>query len=118
MKKESGSVGEILASGLCMLAMTTVMLFYMGDVDMVNRKAAVSQIARKYILRMETVGELTDADAAPLTQELESLGVSELDLDGTTMEEVNYGDPVILVIRGKLEGKYAFEERKISSAKH
>ena len=107
-----------MASGLCMLAMTVVMLFYMGDVSLVNRKAAVSQIARKYILRMETTGELTEADRTALSQELESLGVTELDLSGTTMDRVDYGDTIVLVIRGKLEGEHAFEEKKISSAKH
>ena len=118
MKKESGNIGDIMASGLCMLAMTVVMLSYMGNVDMVNRKATVSQIARKYILRMETMGELTEADRTALTQELESAGVTELRLEGTTMDKVSYGDTIVLMIRGKLEGEYEFEEKKVSSAKH
>ena len=118
MKKEKGNVGDIMASGLCMLAMTVVMLAYMGNVSMVNRKAAVSQIARKYILRMETTGELTAADFTALSQELESVGVTELDLSGTTVDKVAYGDTIVLVIRGKLEGEHEFEEKKISSAKH
>lgn len=107
-----------MAAGLCMLAMTVVMLSYMGNVDLVNRKAAVSQIARKYILRMETVGELTEADRVALTLELEAAGVTELSLAGTTMEQVAYGDTIELVIHGKLGEQYEFEEKKVSSAKH
>lgn len=75
---------DILSSGICILAMTVVMLGYMESVSLVNQKAAVGQLARKYILRMETVGYLTERDYTLLCQELETIGVSETDLTGTT----------------------------------
>ncbi len=108
----------MLAAGLCMLAMTAVMLSYINSVSLVFQKAEVSQIARKYILRMETTGELTDADRYALTAELEQAGVTRLKLDGTTVGRVKYGGTIVLLIRGELGGKYEFEEKKVSTAKH
>lgn len=118
MKRERGSVADIMAAGLCMLAMTVVMLAYMGNAGLVNTKASVNQIARKYILRMEATGQLTEADRIALVQELESVGVTELELAGTTMEPVGYGETIVLQIRGRLEDKYEIREKRVSTAKH
>lgn len=118
MKREQGSVADIMAAGLCMLAMTVVMLAYMGNAELINTKAAVNQIARKYILRMETTGRLTDADRITLAQELESVGVIELELAGTTVDWVGYGEPIVLMIQGRLEDGYEIREKRVSTAKH
>ncbi len=118
MTREEGSIGDLLAAGLCMLAMTVLLLSYMGNVQMIYQKTAISQIARKYILRMETIGSLTEADRVLLMQELETVGVTEPKLDGSSLESVGYGNPVILLIRGKLEGEYDFEEKRVSTAKY
>lgn len=118
MRRERGSVGDILVTGFYLLAITIVMLAYMGNVRLVYRKAEINQVARKYILRMETAGELTDADYVSITRELETLGVTELSLVGTTLDRVPYGDPIVLMIRGKLEGEYEFEEKRVSTAKN
>ena len=118
MKWEQGSVADIMAAGLCMLAMTVVMLAYMGNAGLINTKASVNQTARKYILRMETTGRLAEADRIALVQELESLGVTELELEGTTMEPVGYGETIVLQIRGRLEGGYEIQEKRVSTAKH
>ena len=101
-----------------MLAMTVVMLSYMGNTRLVYQKARISQTARKYILRMETEGELTEADRIYMIRELEGLGVTELNLSGTTMGRVQYGEPIVLMFTGKLEGTYEFEEKRVSTAKH
>ena len=118
MKKEKGTVADLMAAGLCMLAMTMVILSYMGNARLIGQKEQVSQIARKYILRMETQGVLTDADRISLIMELELAGVTDLRLDGTTMAPVGYGEQVVLMIQGKLEDEYEFEEKKVSTAKH
>ena len=118
MKKENGTVADLMAAGLCMLAMMAVILSYMGNVRMIDQREQVSQIARKYILKMETQGVLTDADRTALTAELELAGVTDLRLDGTTLAPVTYGEPVVLIIRGKLGDGYEFEEKKVSTAKH
>lgn len=118
MKKENGSVGELIAAGICILAMTVVMLAYLDNMGLIVRKTEISQIARKYILRMETVGMLTEEDRAALCEELTAAGVTELELEGTTLWRAEYGDPIALRIQGKLQGKYDFTENRMSTAKH
>ncbi len=107
----------MLAACLCMLAMTALMLAYMGNVEIVFQKAAVGQLARKYILRMETEGELTAADRTSLLQELEELGATEVTLTGTS-GRVMYGEPIELKIEGKLKDEYEFSEKRVSTAKN
>lgn len=107
-----------MAAGLCMLAMTVVMLAYMESSRMIQQKTAVGQIARKYILRMETVGTLTDADRTALCGELEAAGITQIILDGSTTWQVDYGEPVVLQIRGTLGSGHEFTEKRVSTAKH
>lgn len=118
MRQEKGSIGDLMSAGICMLAMTVLMLSYMDNVWLIHQKTAVSQIARQYILRMETVGYLTEEDRIRLGRELDGAGVTELELEGTTLSPVAYGDIITLEIRGKLEGEYDFAEKRISTAKH
>lgn len=118
-----------------MIAMTVLMLAYTGSIQLLNSKSQIDQIARKYILRMETVGYLTGNDCLEMTQELTALGATELDYTGSTLNQVDYGATITLVIRGKIPGMtvvadsdlfgttqkitlYEFEERRISTAKN
>ena len=100
------------------IAMTMVMMSYLENVSMVRQKFQVGQIARKYILQMETEGYLSAGGKNRLCQELENMGVTEVNLEDTTLHEVSYGAPITLRIRGKLKGEYVFDEKKVSTAKH
>lgn len=118
MKKERGNIGDLLAAGLCLLAMTAVMMVYLYNARLIQQKTEAGQIARKYILRMETVGRLTDEDRAALYDELEAAGISQIRLEGTTAEQVGYGAPITLQIQGRLANGYEFVEKRVSTAKH
>lgn len=118
MRKQSGSVGDLMITGICILAMTAVMLAYVDSVSLLKQKDDVGQLARRYILRMETVGYLTAGDRTLLTADLEAAGVTEIDYTGTTLSPVTYGEMIALEIKGKLEGKYDFTEKRISTAKN
>ncbi len=118
MTRERGDIGDLLATGLCILAMTAIMFTYMDNVSLIAQKMEVSQIARKYILRMETVGMLTDEDRAGLCEELAAAGVTGLRLDGTTFAQAGYGQPIILQLQGSLKEDYGFTEKRVSTAKH
>ncbi len=118
MNTREGNIAELLAACICILGMTAAMMAYMGSVDLIQQKITVNQLARRYILRMETVGYLTDADRVSLQVELEQLGVTDVNLEGTTSSQVTYGDPITLQIRGKLKGQYDFEEQRASTAKN
>lgn len=117
-RKTPGTVGNIMATGLCLLAMTVVMLSYVDHVQLIQQKTDISQLARKYILRMETVGCLTPEDRTVLTAELQAVGVTEVTYEGTTDDMVGYGEPICLQIGGKLRGQYDFTEKRVSTAKN
>lgn len=118
MRKQQGNIASLMVAGICILAMTVVMLAYMENVSLIQQKTEVSQLARKYILRMETVGHLTSEDCTLLQQELTAVGVADINLSGTTLSEVSYGTPITLRISGKLKGEYVFEEKRTSTAKN
>lgn len=118
MKKEAGNVGDFMAACICMLMMSALLLSYVDSVRLIDRKSEINQIARKYILKMETVGRLTEVDKAALLEELAAAGASEVRLEGTTMHRVGYGSAIVLHISGKLGGTYEFDEKRVSAAKH
>lgn len=117
-KKRAGNIGEIMTSCFCILAMTVVVLSYFDHMQLIQMKTDVNQIARKYILRMETVGHLTSQDRTELISELQELGVTDVSLEGTTISEVTYGMPITLQIQGKLRGEYDFSEHRMSTSKN
>ncbi len=118
MKKEKGNVGDLMAACICMLLLSVLLVSYMDSVRLIDEKTKINQIARKYILRMETVGMLTESDSRLLRQELEAAGASEINLAGTTFEWAGYGEEIVLCIEGKLRGIYEFKEKRVSTAKY
>ena len=117
-KKEAGNVGEILTMGLCILALTAVMISYMENVQLIAKKAEVGQLARCYLLKMETVGYLAAQDQTQLTAELEKLGMTGIDYEGSTLNPAGYGNDVVLQIHGRLEETYEIYEKRVSTAKN
>lgn len=118
LKKQKGNVMDILSTCICILAMSSLLLFYLQSYGIIQQKQEVSQLARKYILRMETVGCLTPEDKVKLDRELTDIGINNISFGSTTVNRVGYGEPITLFIRGTLKGGFVFEERKVSTAKN
>lgn len=118
MDKNEGSVGEFLVTGLCVLSMAAVMIVFLRCTGLIQQKLQASQLARKYLLKMETCGCLLSEDYSALLAELGGMGVSETDLTGTSFTPVGYGNVIELRIRGKLKGEYDFVEYRTSTAKY
>lgn len=118
MRKEAGTVGELMSVTLCMLAITILLTNYMDCVQVIQQKLQVSQIARKYILQMETTGGLDAEEERLLRDELNAAGVTKVQIDGTTAGQVTYGEEIVLQIQGELGDGYTFSEKKVSTAKH
>ncbi len=116
--KQKGNIEDLIGTGLCILAMVTVMMTFIHFVDLIHQKESVVQMSRRYILDMETVGYLTDASRTKLVDELEHLGVDEIDLTGTTVYPASFGESIVLQMRGKLNGQYEFVEKRVSTAKN
>lgn len=118
LTRQRGNVADMMSTCICILAISTLLVFFLQVVGMLQQKQEVGQLARKYILRMETVGYLTPADEITLDRELSDMGLEELCLDGTTRNRVGYGETISLSIRGRLKGGFAFEEKRVSTAKN
>ncbi len=118
MKRQKGNVGDVLTMGILVLALTVVMTSFIRCMALLQDKSDIRGCARDYILRMETVGFLNGTDRRELIEELGEIGLEEISLDGTTMNEVPYGAPVTLCIGGRLEGEYEVREIRTSTAKY
>ena len=66
-------------------------------------KEAMNQVARAYLLKMETLGHLPVEDLEELRDSLEGCGLEEIDFSGTSIDVVSYGAPIYLVITGKVK---------------
>ena len=135
MKKEQGNVLDFLTILLTIIAMSVLVTVYLECTNLMMKKLEVGQISRKYILKMETEGYLTESAKNSLLAELQQAGVRSVDISGTTMLPVVYGDTIVLKIRGSIEGRvvgtgddlwkkgfvsdiFAVEEEKMSTAKN
>lgn len=99
MKKRKGSLVDVLSSLIVILCLTIIMLAYLYTIQAADMKLQIDQLARKYILEMETTGYLSEAEETRLKQELTQLQVEEIDLTGTTFSQAGYGNPVYLQIQ-------------------
>ena len=135
MKKEQGNVLDFLTILLTIMAMSILVMVYLECTNLLMKKLEVGQISRKYILKMETEGYLTEGAKNSLLAELQQAGVRSVDISGTTMVPVTYGDTIVLKIRGAVEGRivgtgdemwkngfvsdiFTVEEEKMSTAKN
>lgn len=127
---------DILPSMLVLLAAIVLVTAYMDVCALLNAAEDVKQVSRKYILSMETKGYLDDEDRNSLIEELTDLNVTGIDLTGTTMSDVGYGNPIQLSISCNLpveqlntssgdmlsfffaDGVMSIHEDRMSTAKH
>ncbi len=102
MKKDKGNLIRIFPAIFTVAAVAVMIVFYTGWMANVSRKDEVKQVARSYILSMETEGYLSSAMENSLMNDLASKGLENIDLAGTTRTEVSYGNAVFLCIKGDL----------------
>lgn len=101
---------DLVTIGITVLAMSIVVMVYLECSGLMMKKLEVSQVSRKYILKMETEGYLSGENKNNLLQELRAMGVLEPDLTGTTLQPVAYGDTILLKIKGKIVTRTIKEE--------
>lgn len=126
---------DLVTIGMTILAMSIVVMVYLECTQLVMMKLKVSQLSRRYILKMETQGYLPADQVIGLLQELQEMGVTGIDITGTTLQPVAYGDAIYLKIKGSITGKmlekkgdiwnggfqtgkYTVEEFRVSTAKY
>lgn len=99
-KKPASMIENMLVMMINMVVMCAFLVIIFGAFSGISDKWGMRQTAREYMLIMETEGYLPTADQAALIAELESYGLYNISLSGTTMREVNYGDRIYLKISG------------------
>ena len=126
---------DMVTIGITILAMSIVVTAYLECTGLMLKKLEISQLSRQYILKMETEGYLNESNKQSLLQELHALGVQNIDLSGTTLQPVSYGETILLKIKGTvstrtigegeevwnggfLEGSTEVEETRMSTAKN
>ncbi len=126
---------DFLTILITIMAMSILVTAYLECTNLLMKKLEISQISRKYILKMETEGCLTETAEKELMQELQSAGMYHIELSGTTLQPVSYGDAVYLRIKGTIRGRllengnemwkngfaagfFKVEEKKMSTAKN
>lgn len=134
-RKGKGNVLDFLSIMITILAMSIMVMAYLECTDLMLKKLEIGQISRKYILKMETEGYLKEPDKVSLLKELKDVGMSGVDLSGTTLQPVTYGEAIYLKIQGDIAGKvigasdemwrsgfgstvFHVEEEKMSTAKN
>lgn len=99
-KKQASMIENMLVMMINMVVMCAFLVIIFGAFSGISDKWGMRQTAREYMLIMETEGYLPAADQTALIAELESYGLYNISLSGTTMREVNYGDRIYLKISG------------------
>lgn len=102
MKKRKGSIVDILPSMIMVIAAVMLIMVFFDLYQILSLNEDVKQIARKYMLTMETMGYLDAASRTSLMQDLSDLQVTDIDLTGSTMTDAGYGNAVYLQITCKL----------------
>jgi hypothetical protein len=108
LNKQAG-FSEFISSMLSILAIATLVIILIQFIGDISTRIQADQVARKYMLRVESTGTLTPADAKSLKSEINSitnLTFNKVELngteitvgDGTTGDSVGYGNSAELVI--------------------
>ena len=102
MKKRKGNVVDILPSIVMILASILLIGSFINLYGVLTVNEEVKQLSRKYMLTMETMGYLDGVNQTQLEHELSALNVTDIDLSGSTMSDVGYGNTIVLNISCRL----------------
>lgn len=106
MEKDNGSVIHMFSIVLSAIFIGLLLLIYAGLSSNINRRNEVDLVARKYLLKMEIEGGLTNEMKDDLQKDLRKFGIKNLDFTGTTMvnntSPSNYGTVITLKFKGDM----------------
>lgn len=106
MKKDNGSVIHMFSIVLSAIFIGLLLIIYAGLSSNINRRNEVDLVARKYLLKMEIEGGLTNEMKDDLQKDLRKFGIKNLDFTGTTMvnntSPSNYGTVITLKFKGDM----------------
>jgi len=101
-EKEEG-MSSFISMAFVILFISILLVGFLCIFGEVRVLEDIERIPRKYVILMERDGYLTDSNRAALQAELTAAGVTNIDLTGTSLTEVGYGNEFSLVIKGTVE---------------
>ena len=101
-KKDNGFIEKLLPVLLSTGIVFGIVLLSGHFMGLFRDREAMNQVARAFLLKMETIGYLPSDEIEELKLALEDCGLEEIDLTGTNTWPVSYGTPIYLNITGKL----------------
>ena len=101
-QKDKGMMEHFLPAMVTIVFMGILWFGSMVTASNIDKSSALNQVTRKYMLRMEADGYLTEENKTAMVSELQALGVEGADLTGTSLTDAGYGNPVTLQIKGTL----------------
>lgn len=102
-KKKKGSIDRYAIPLLFTIVVFILVLMQMYTTSSMDKKDNIDILSRKYILKMETEGYLTNDMKIDLLKDLNEAGAININLTGTTMSRVGYGKEIKLSIKCDLE---------------
>ena len=98
LKGDSNYLSALIVLSILM----TFCVFYMYAFIQTVQLNDIYRVHRKYLLSMERTGYLTDEMRINLLNDLDSHGLTNISLSGTSFTPVGYGNPVFLGIEGDI----------------
>lgn len=105
--KKSGQ-GDLIASIFVILALTMFVFLYINSIGAITTRTQLDEIGRRYILRMESSGELTSSEVESIKTECNKIDLVRKATGGSNNEikvtwnngagQQSYGNTVSLVI--------------------
>lgn len=105
MKKRKGSIINAISGIFVLLTVAILTLSCLYILQVASLKEDIRQIARGYVLEMETVGYLTPESRSALILELGNKKLTNIDLAGSSFSAVGYGNDIVLSIKGTLSSR-------------
>ena len=104
MKEKDAGFAEKLLPVLLSTGMVLGLVLLSGQLmDVLRTREQMNQIARAYMLVMESEGCISSANLRRMRNDLESEGLADISFSGTTTTPVDYGDSIQLVITGDMK---------------
>ena len=100
--KKKGSMLSMLPVLLGMMAICVLSLMYLSYMSDYEKKEAADQLARQYMLKMESEGYMSETSKQHFISAMSELGFSQVNLSGTTFADAGYGNTIMLIVNAVL----------------
>ena len=104
--KDFGFIEKLLPVLLSTGIVFGIVLLSGNFMELFRDREAMNQVARAYLLKMETRGHLSMDEMEELEFALEECGLVDIDFMGTNTQPVSYGMPIYLNISGNLKKEF------------